>query len=268
MNNDLDTFIVPASHRGLLSQNITTKIVSLYGAGHLGSWIAYALCKLGIKSMIIHDFDSVEERNLSGSPYPRNKIGLAKNKVLRDIILDNQIGTDGLIKIPISLGYFYAGATGFAYQAPSDFYILTTDNAESRLRIAKKIYHTYKAFKHVKSFNLDDAIIIDARSNGPAMAVLTIPLNNPELMERYFKDLEELALDKTRIDCNASNIIQVPFFVASIAAQVVSSFTRGYRDFYCYQGGLLEVMSYPYRVPTKEYLPPLGDTDGADVEST
>lgn len=252
----LNNFIVPASHRGLLSQDITTKTVSIYGAGHLGSWIAYALYKLGIRSMYIHDFDVIEERNISGSVYTDNDIGSYKNDALRKILVGEHGNNVSLIKTPMSLGYFSGDMDGgFLYQAPSDFYILATDSAESRLKIVKKIYKTYQSFKHVDMFNLENAIIIDARSNGAVMALLTIPLNSSELMERYFVELEELTVDPARIDCNASNIAQVPLFVAALVSQIVTSFTRGFRDFYCFQGGLLEVSTYPYRVPTKEYLP-------------
>jgi len=61
--------------------------VGIAGAGGLGSNCAIALARCGIGTLVISDFDSVEESNLSRQYYFMDQTGLPKTEALKDNIL-------------------------------------------------------------------------------------------------------------------------------------------------------------------------------------
>jgi sulfur carrier protein ThiS adenylyltransferase len=61
--------------------------VGIAGAGGLGSNCAVALARCGIGTLVISDFDSVEESNLSRQYYFMDQTGLPKTEALKDNIL-------------------------------------------------------------------------------------------------------------------------------------------------------------------------------------
>ena len=62
-------------------------VVGIAGAGGLGSNVAMALARSGVGTLIIVDFDRVEERNLNRQQYFRHQIGVLKVDALRENIL-------------------------------------------------------------------------------------------------------------------------------------------------------------------------------------
>ena len=257
-----DYFEVPESHSGILDKRVTTMSVSLYGLGHLGSWIARALAALGVRDMILHDFDIVEERNLSGSIYDRENIGIEKTEAAETIIERESLMSHADVKLGVisrkSLGYATTDdILGFVYQPFADFYILATDNPESRIDIAKLIFKQWNMCGHATSFSSITPVLVDTRSNGASLTVMNIPIRDREMQERYMLDLEELARGTGRISCDAANIIQVPLYVASIVSQMVSSFVKGKEAYYVYHGSLLDLGRFPFRCELNEFLPSL-----------
>ncbi len=61
--------------------------VGIAGAGGLGSNCAIALARCGIGTLVISDFDSVDESNLSRQYYFMDQTGLPKTEALKDNIL-------------------------------------------------------------------------------------------------------------------------------------------------------------------------------------
>jgi len=61
--------------------------VGIAGAGGLGSNCAVALARCGVGTLVITDFDSVEESNLSRQYYFMDQTGLPKTEALKDNIL-------------------------------------------------------------------------------------------------------------------------------------------------------------------------------------
>jgi len=62
--------------------------VELYGIGSIGSWFALYLAKIGVNSISVWDFDTVEEVNCSAQAYGINQIGQLKTEALYNIIKD------------------------------------------------------------------------------------------------------------------------------------------------------------------------------------
>lgn len=268
MSEESNIFIVPPSHSGILDRRITTTSVVIYGLGHLGSWLALSLAKLGVRDITLHDFDVIENRNISGSVYTYNDLGTSKVSALINILSKNMLNIasqrNGNIPVTIfghgisSMGYTAHNASvGFPYQVFSNFYILATDNAESRRKIVDTIIQHWQLCGHSKFFGHMEPVIIDVRSNGAKLSIITLPLRDEEMLQRYLKDLDELAADPTNITCNEANIIQVPLFISAIVTQTITSFTRGVKEYYCYQGSLLDLTTLPYKVSTDSYLPQL-----------
>lgn len=67
--------------------------VGIAGAGGLGSNCAVALARCGIGTIVISDFDIVEESNLSRQYYFRDQIGLSKTLALKENIRRIRQGT-------------------------------------------------------------------------------------------------------------------------------------------------------------------------------
>jgi hypothetical protein len=256
-------FDVPESHSGILDRRITTTAVSIYGLGHLGSWIARALVALGVRDMALHDFDIIEERNLSGSVYNRKHVGLKKTNALVDILRgDSLVSADdtrrGIVGHDNTLGYaFGTKGIGFVYQPFVDFYILATDNPESRIAIAKTIFEQWRMCGHANVFSQVTPVLIDTRSAGATFTVMNVPIRDVEMQKRYMLDLEELARGTGHINCDEANIIQVPLFVSSIVAQMVTSFARGKEAYFVYHGSLIDLGRWPFRTELEKFLPKL-----------
>jgi len=70
-----------------IQEKLKTTSAGIAGAGGLGSNCAAALVRVGIGSLVICDFDFVEESNLNRQFYFRDQIGLPKVEALRDNLL-------------------------------------------------------------------------------------------------------------------------------------------------------------------------------------
>jgi molybdopterin/thiamine biosynthesis adenylyltransferase len=67
-------------------QTFTTP-VHIIGVGATGSWVAFILAKMGVKNIIVWDFDIVEVHNLPNQIYGLQEVGLLKVEALKKIIL-------------------------------------------------------------------------------------------------------------------------------------------------------------------------------------
>lgn len=250
---------------GIVGRMPTLKSVVVYGLGHLGSWIALALAKLGIRDITLNDFDELEFRNVSGSVYNRWNLGATKSEAMLNILRQEMYNRDHEPLANIfgggnkSLGYMVGNYRnfGFTYQPPADFYILATDNAWSRKKIAEIIFKTWDLTKHISRLKDMKPTLIDARSAGTKLTVLNLPILNKEIQERYLVELTKLAEEPGDIPCNEANIIQVPLYISAIVAQIVTSFCKGVEDYKMWTGDLGTLNTTPYSMPLDLHLPKL-----------
>lgn len=80
-----------------ISDRLKTKKVGIAGCGGLGSNAAVSLVRIGLKNIVLIDFDLVEESNLDRQYYFRDQLGMLKVKALRDNLL--RIHPDILVEI-------------------------------------------------------------------------------------------------------------------------------------------------------------------------
>lgn len=73
-------------HRELIDTEKFNDQVHIIGVGATGSFVAYALAKLGIKTINVYDFDVVEEHNVANQLFSINDIGKLKVDALAEII--------------------------------------------------------------------------------------------------------------------------------------------------------------------------------------
>lgn len=258
-----DLFEMAPAQAGIVGRMPTLKSVAIYGLGHLGSWVGLALAKLGIKDITLNDFDTLEFRNVSGSVYNRRNLGIPKTEAMMSILQQEMYAADQEPLANIfgggnkSLGYVNGNfrTFGFTFQTPADFYILATDNAWSRKKIAETIYKTWDMTKHISQLKGMNPVIIDVRSAGTKMTVINLPILDDELRERYLLELQNLAEEPGDIPCNEANIIQVPLYIASLVAQIVTSFCKGVEDYKMWTGDLGTLATAPYSMPIELHLP-------------
>ena len=74
-------------HRELIDTEKVTLPVHVIGVGATGSYVAYALAKLGVKNIEVYDFDVVEEHNIANQLFGIGDIGKKKVDALEEIIL-------------------------------------------------------------------------------------------------------------------------------------------------------------------------------------
>ena len=64
--------------------------IHIIGAGSTGSFIALNLAKMGMKNIIVYDFDKVEEPNIPNQFYRIKDVGKYKVTALKQIIKENK----------------------------------------------------------------------------------------------------------------------------------------------------------------------------------
>ena len=71
-----------------LNLALSTAVVGVAGLGGLGSNIALSLARVGVKKLVLADFDVVEPSNLNRQQYFVRHIGLKKTQALKELIND------------------------------------------------------------------------------------------------------------------------------------------------------------------------------------
>jgi sulfur carrier protein ThiS adenylyltransferase len=79
-----------------LQKKLRTKVVGIAGCGGLGSNAAVALARVGVGTLIVADFDAIEETNLNRQYYFYDQIGHQKASALKENIrrIDPSIHVD------------------------------------------------------------------------------------------------------------------------------------------------------------------------------
>jgi hypothetical protein len=263
-DNHPDIFVAEPAQAGIVGKMPTLMSVAIYGLGHLGSLVAWTLSKLGVRDFSLNDFDTLEERNISGSIYERAQIGMSKTGAMRQILVRQIYNTSSESPLnnisgvnKISIGYMVGtyDNLGFPYQPFCDFYILATDGAESRKWISETIFEHWDLSKHHPMFADMNPMIIDVRSAGPKVSIMNLPVLDDELRVRYLKELDRLAEEPGEIACDEANIIQVSSFVGAVVAQIVTSVIKGNVQYKWWQGSLETLDTHPFILPVEENLP-------------
>lgn len=83
--SDFETHLIER-HSLEIHQKVSEAVIGIAGLGGLGSNIALALARLGVKKLVLVDFDTVELSNVNRQAYFLRHIGLVKTKALSELI--------------------------------------------------------------------------------------------------------------------------------------------------------------------------------------
>ena len=185
--------------------------IRIIGAGGIGSWTALVLAKLGSQSIIVQDFDKVDESNTGSQIYSLSQIGQPKVEALTQSILNltnvNIIGDNKKWdpKQPIT----------------ESIVILALDSLETR----KQIWEELKK-------NPDVLLVIDGRMAGDFMRLFFVPLDGN--YDEYEKTLVSHELVEEE-PCTGKAVAYNVFMTASIISNFVKLYTKGqlksYKEF-------------------------------------
>lgn len=229
---------VPPAHGRLIDHKITTSSVDITGLGHLGTHIAEAIEALGVKMFTLRDGDVVEGRNLSGSSYGWDHVGLTKVDAMEEILRSRGFIKDNGEGHKMAIRKFPTMMTAkSSMDPPSEFYVLATDSAESRFAITGAIYRSI-----VQDMGSKEPLwpfsswLIDARSrcfiqsetSNAVGEVYLVPLLSRRARIRYARNLKTLMKDVTpEASCDMANIIQLPLIIAGVVASIITNITNG-----------------------------------------
>jgi tRNA A37 threonylcarbamoyladenosine dehydratase len=62
----------------------------IIGVGGVGSWTAYDMASIGVKKIILVDYDIVESSNLNRTPFKISHIGKSKVEAMAELILERR----------------------------------------------------------------------------------------------------------------------------------------------------------------------------------
>ena len=172
--------------------------VTLIGSGGVGSFSAVALAKLGIKKLVVYDFDKVEEHNLPNQFFTVNAVGKPKVEELAKIcqLVSDDVTVEGKNE-------------KFVDQQLSGIVICGVDSMEQR----KIIWDKVKMNFNVRHF-------IDIRIGGEQIRAFSVPNVDIEAIEKYEATLYDDS-KAAQPACTSRAVIDVGFGIGAIVARFV-----------------------------------------------
>ena len=178
-------------------------MVTVIGAGGIGSPTALALAKMGVEKITIYDDDIVEKHNLPNQMYRISDLGKLKVDGTKDICSD------------------FAGITintigeKFEKQIVNGIVISGVDSMKSRDIIWKRM-----------KFNPSINLYIDARMGAEVCKICTMNPCDPHDVKWYEKTLfpDDKASEEP---CTAKSIIYNTFSIAGLVSSQIKKFVKG-----------------------------------------
>lgn len=177
--------------------------LTIAGAGAMGSLLAMALGKMGVGSLTIMDFDTIEAHNLSTSQwYPWRAIGQPKVAMLAELLQD------------FTQSQVCCRQTRFGLPLPVGPVILAVDTMPARA----------ECWTIVKD-NPRVSILFDTRISALSGLLYAVAPANSADQARYLATLhsEEEAYEDP---CEASQLIATPFLMANRVIMAVVAYLK------------------------------------------
>ena len=182
--------------------------VQLIGAGGIGSYTAYALCRTSINALNIIDCDKLEPVNLAGQFYPIDYVNTQKVNALRSLI-HNFCGYSTSIVLDMSRIESHNVAS--YVNGRWDVTILALDNMKTR----KTVYAQWRK----KYAGCSNALFIDGRMSAEIFQVFAIDGTNTEAMKKYEK---EWLFDDAQAQSDVCSYKQTSFVGMMIGGYITS----------------------------------------------
>lgn len=182
---------------GIIPPERLNFLISIIGAGSIGSWLTLCLAKMGCSRIEVWDNDGVEAHNVANQLFKTSQVPLDKTAALADIVAEF---TPGVID-PVFSEY-----TGDVLMGR--IIISAVDNMETR----KAIYEGNIGL---------DKILIDGRMGGNAIEIYIVKLNDVEQCKRY---AETLFTDRQAlpIPCSHRSVAYNGLTIAGMISSVVA----------------------------------------------
>lgn len=189
----------------------STAHVNIVGVGGIGSFVGFALSKLGIPKLTLIDPDIVEAHNIPNQCFSKMNTGMSKIEAMANIC-DNTGGSEvktylarveesGFVPLPEGNGEFPARLQGIVVSA--------LDCMDARADL----------WKQVRS-NIRVPLFIDARLGGENIVIYSCNPHLPADMEKYEETLHSNG-EALEASCTRQSIIDVGFQVASLITRQI-----------------------------------------------
>lgn len=183
----------------------TNKVISIYGAGGIGSHASLGISKMFKESLIrIFDFDKVSISNLGGQLFSPDQCGLMKSEAVRENIQD--------FNIDRSNNYMVFNTDEFF---PADITLTALDSMSARKSIFEASRKKNKGTNH---------LFIDARMSADTIQIVAFKFNELAKIRKYKK---EYLFD----DSEATNVVcsyKQTFFMGQMLSGYICSIIANY----------------------------------------
>lgn len=167
-------------------------VISIIGAGGIGSWVALGLSKTGFEHIDVWDGDIIEDHNIPNQIFLNS--GLSKADELANTVPS-----------VTAIHKFWEGE-----KIISDIIVIGVDNMDTR----KQIIETQRA-----------SLIIDGRIGGELIRVLSVSPIDYGSKDYYLRSWYPSS-DAVELPCTARSISYVGFFVSAIICKLICQFLK------------------------------------------
>lgn len=175
--------------------------VTVVGCGGIGSWTAFLVKRLNVKTITLFDNDSVEVNNLSGQLFKRIDAGETKVGALRSLC--NEFSTNNTVIAAVH--------ERFTNQSLTKVTICGLDNMESRLTVFNRWAELYD--------NDPEALFIDGRLSAEAFQIFVTQGGNRSSLAEYRK---KWLFPDSEGDQTVCSYKQTSFMASMIASFIVN----------------------------------------------
>lgn len=175
--------------------------VTVVGCGGIGSWTAFLVKRLNVKTITLFDNDSVEVNNLSGQLFKRIDAGETKVGALRSLC--NEFSTNNTVIATVHERFINQNLTKVT--------ICGLDNMESRLTVFNRWAELYD--------NDPEALFIDGRLSAEAFQIFVTQGGNRSSLAEYRK---KWLFPDSEGDQTVCSYKQTSFMASMIASFIVN----------------------------------------------
>lgn len=195
--------------------------VLIVGAGTIGSWTILGLTKLGVREIVVVDFDKVETQNIPNQLFGNFQVGEPKGKSISTFIVP-------FTEIEPSWfdGTFAEYLEQFTPEGGRPFILIgAVDNMDARKQI----------FDFAKSHPASVVKYIDGRMGGEVMKIYSIDPKSQDDIQFYETDLaenmvkveNEEAARLSAVPCTAKSVVDVAMIIAGRITNAVRNTITG-----------------------------------------
>ena len=184
--------------RGWFDPSTVNAAATIVGCGGIGSFTAFALAKLGVSTLTLLDFDTVDELNVPNQMFTPDQVGQAKVTALASTIRASTGCEPETRQAPLEAGIPLAPIV-----------VSALDSMAARRALWMQV-----------RYRLDVKLLLDGRLGGENVVLYSVDPSNPTDVAGYEATLHSDAEAEDQ-PCTARSIIDVGFAIASLMTRAV-----------------------------------------------